>query len=62
VKLTTKEFTFTIEQAHELLKEYREKFADLEEGDICNEKNEEMRETFMKMLISHEKIAEKITD
>ena len=53
-----KGFTFTIEKARELLKEYREKFGGLEKGDICNKGNQEKREEFLEMLARYQKTVE----
>ena len=54
-----KGFTFTIEKARELLKEYREKFGGLKTGDICNKGNQEKREEFLEMLARYQKTIEK---
>jgi hypothetical protein len=53
-----KGFTFTIEKARELLKEYREKFGGLEKGKICKKGNKEKREEFLEMLARYQKTVE----
>ena len=50
-----KGFTFTIEKARELLKEYREKFGGLEKGNDCKKGNKEKRQEFLEMLARHQK-------
>jgi hypothetical protein len=62
VKLATKGFTFTIEKARELLKEYREKFGGLKTGEICNKDNQEKRKEFLEMLARYQKTVEKKID
>jgi hypothetical protein len=62
VKLATKGFTFTIENARELLKEYREKFGGLKTGEICNKDNQEKRKEFLEMLARYQKTVEKKID